>query len=302
MTVIFSDGFETNNYDAWTGTVITSGETIAASSIYAHHGTYSSKSTSNGNATVENAYFYYDADLAEVYVRAYVWIDSHNINAAGDQISIIRIRTGTTLLAHFGIRMTGGVVRWWMQVRNGTAYVDSYSGTPQTGQWYCVEGHWKLHASTGGGELFIDGTSVLSTWVRDTDNYGNLTRIAIGIAETSGTTTAVVYADCAVISDVYIGTESTDKTVVVTNEDLSVDSGFEYDAVTYTATVLDAAAAKLPASFVVNLRLDGTPVVANQALNSGVYSQATGVLTLVWYVPSGYGAETIDLQWSEQTI
>jgi hypothetical protein len=90
--------------------------------------------------------------------------------------------------------------------------------------------------------------------------------------------------------------------VLVTDEDLSVHFGFEWDEVTYTATVLDEDANKLPASFVVNLRLDGVPVVSNQALDSSVYSQSTGLLTLVWYVPSGFGEGTVDLQWAEQEI
>jgi hypothetical protein len=90
--------------------------------------------------------------------------------------------------------------------------------------------------------------------------------------------------------------------VVVTNEDLSVHFGFEWDEVTYTATVLDEDDGKLPASFVVNLRLDGVLVVSDQALDASVYSQSTGLLTLVWYVPSGFGEGTVDLQWLEQVI
>jgi hypothetical protein len=90
--------------------------------------------------------------------------------------------------------------------------------------------------------------------------------------------------------------------VVVTDEDLSIHFGFEWDEVTYTATALDEDGGKLPTSFVVSLRLDGVPVVSDQALDSSVYSQSTGLLTLVWYVPSGFGAATVDLQWSEQVI
>jgi hypothetical protein len=93
-----------------------------------------------------------------------------------------------------------------------------------------------------------------------------------------------------------------DVDVFVTDEDLSVHFGFEWDEITYTATVLDEYGGKLPASFVVSLRLDGVPVVSDQALNAGVYSQSTGLLTLVWYVPSGFGAEIVDLQWSEQVV
>jgi hypothetical protein len=90
--------------------------------------------------------------------------------------------------------------------------------------------------------------------------------------------------------------------VIVTGEDLSIHFGFEWDEVTYTATVLDEYDGKLPASFVVSLRLDGVPVVSDQALNASVYNQSTGLLTLVWYVPSGYGEGTVDLQWSEQVV
>ncbi|MCJ7768723.1 hypothetical protein MUP79_10080 [Candidatus Bathyarchaeota archaeon] len=90
--------------------------------------------------------------------------------------------------------------------------------------------------------------------------------------------------------------------VVITDEDLSVHFGFEWDEITYTATVLDEDGAKLPASFVVNLRLEGVLVVSDQALDSSVYSQSTGLLTLVWHVPSGFGPATVDLQWAQQVI
>jgi len=93
-----------------------------------------------------------------------------------------------------------------------------------------------------------------------------------------------------------------EKDVIVTDEDLSTHFGFEWDEITYTATVLDEDANKLPASFVVSLRLDGVPVVADQVLDASVYSQSTGLLTLVWYVPSGFGEGTVDLQWAEQEI
>lgn len=97
-------------------------------------------------------------------------------------------------------------------------------------------------------------------------------------------------------------TTVTEKAVIVTDEDLNFHFGFEWDEITYTATVLDEDNDKLPASFVMNLRLDGVLVVSDQALDSSVYSQSTGLLTLVWYVPSGFGEGTVDLQWAEQTI
>jgi hypothetical protein len=104
------------------------------------------------------------------------------------------------------------------------------------------------------------------------------------------------------VGNFLIGLETDIKTVVVTDEELSVYFGFPYDPVTYRATVLDAESEKLPASFIVNLQLDGVPVVVDQALTSGVYNQTTGLLTLTWFVPAGFGAATVNLQWTEQTI
>ena len=202
------DDFEDNTYDAWSGTVVTTNETIAVSTEQARSGTHSSKSTSNGSSATENSYFYYTVNLAEFYARVYVYISSHNATANGDLISFIRGRQSTNLLAHFGMRVTSGTLRWWMQCRSGTSYIDNYTASgvaPSTGQWYCVEGYWLKHATAGGTTMWVDGTQILSTMTRDTDNYGNCDRIGFGIAETGGTVTAVVYADDAVVSDTYNG-------------------------------------------------------------------------------------------------
>ena len=55
MTVIFSDGFESGNFSAWTGDVVSSvgGESISIIDTLPHHDTYSFQSTipndTNGN-------------------------------------------------------------------------------------------------------------------------------------------------------------------------------------------------------------------------------------------------------------
>ncbi len=212
--IIFNDGFESGNTSAWTGTTVTTGETAAANSTIKHTGSYSLKCTTNGGGGTENAYvsYVFDVTQAELYLRSYVYIDTNGIDAAGDSIDFMRVRVGTTLLAHFGMRMTSGVVRWWAQCRSGTSYIDTYAtstAAPSTGQWYCIEGHWKNSSTAGGVELYVNGVSVLSTWTRDTDNYGNADRVMFGIAETSGVAASVTFSDCAFISTTYVGPETT---------------------------------------------------------------------------------------------
>lgn len=93
------------------------------------------------------------------------------------------------------------------------------------------------------------------------------------------------------------------RTVVVTNEELDVATGFEGDTFTYTATVLDSTTAKLPATFVADLLISAIKLKDAQAFGAGVYSQSTGLLTLVCTVPAGAsGEQTVKLSWADQII
>jgi len=92
------------------------------------------------------------------------------------------------------------------------------------------------------------------------------------------------------------------RTVNVTAENLSAVSGYEDDIVTYTSTVLDNTAAKLPATFSGTLEINGTELIIAQVFDAAVYSQATGELNLEFTVPAAVGFFTITLDWAEQII
>ena len=92
------------------------------------------------------------------------------------------------------------------------------------------------------------------------------------------------------------------ETVVVTVEALSVASGYKGDSVDYTATVKDSVGNGLPATFVVDLEVNGTKVITGQVLDAAVYDPVTGALSLTWTVPDLTGSFTVKLVWAEQTI
>lgn len=114
--------------------------------------------------------------------------------------------------------------------------------------------------------------------------------MAIGIKYLAGTSTGTPYE-----------TGET-RTVNVTTESVSAVSGYEDDAVTYTATVLDSIAAKLPATFVATLQINGTALITDQVFDVAVYNQTTGLLTLEFTVPSAVGIFSVTLDWAEQII
>ena len=92
------------------------------------------------------------------------------------------------------------------------------------------------------------------------------------------------------------------RTVVVTAEGLDISSGYEGATIIYTATVKDDLAASLPVTFVADLKLNGTELIADQILDAGVYDQGTGLLTLSFVVPAAVGNFDVKLSWDEQII
>ena len=94
-----------------------------------------------------------------------------------------------------------------------------------------------------------------------------------------------------------------EKTVIVSNENVSPDGGFVGDTITYTAIVKDEDGNTLPEEFIVDLLLDSIVLVDNQQFVSAVYDSSTGELTLTFTVPeTSPGTKTVKLKWEEQTI
>ena len=92
------------------------------------------------------------------------------------------------------------------------------------------------------------------------------------------------------------------RTVALANEALDISSGFEGDPIVYTVTIDDNTGVALPASFVVDLKINGTDLIAGQALDVTVYDPVTKLLTLPWAVPAIVGTFTVTLEWAEQVI
>ena len=92
------------------------------------------------------------------------------------------------------------------------------------------------------------------------------------------------------------------RTVDLSGENLSAASGYEGETITYTVTIIDNTTAKLPATFVATLKINGTDLITDQVFDAGVYNQTTGLLTLDFTVPSAVGSFTVSLVWAEQII
>ncbi len=214
MTQLLSATFSAGNLNEFTGSANSTGETVAASTDFAHHDTYSCKSTSNGGGSTEYGYVYYDPASAKttLYARAYFKISTFAPDATGEALTLIRFRNGTTMLAKVGLYYTSSAIRWWLESRNGTSYVDTRTTTFDKGtDWFCLELYWVSDATTGTATMWVDGTQIYSHTDDDTDNYGGVTRVGFGGVEvTNMSTSTLIYCDCCVVDDsTQIGQEST---------------------------------------------------------------------------------------------
>jgi hypothetical protein len=213
---IFTDGFGSGSFSAWTGTDGTSGETETVVNTMAHHAPYSAKFTSNGNLGTESAFCYKTiTPSAELYARGYFRVTTSGIATNWDSFYLMMFRAGESALfnpvAWAGWIMMDGVVRWHLLIRDGTGFVWTEAlstASPALNQWYCVELHWWKHSTQGMAELYVNGRLACSITGKDTTAFGNVERLDFGLPELVNlppSTTA--YCDCVKVARTYVGPE-----------------------------------------------------------------------------------------------
>jgi len=103
--------------------------------------------------------------IDEIYVRFYIFIPTgFNVGTgAGEYVDVAMFNAVLSDEIRFGIYTTsGGVPNSW---RFWVNYTPQYSTTNfSLNSWHRIEIRYYKYASTGGGELWIDGTSVLSDY------------------------------------------------------------------------------------------------------------------------------------------
>ncbi len=148
---IFENGFESGNFDPWTGTITTTGGSLIPSSNPVHSGAYSGQfSVSDGTGT-RRAYAYTNLNsLSEVSSTSYVYIADGLPLANGEALWLVQfVDSGANSLGSFGIRADSSGTHWALQYA-GWPYVVAGASVPAPteGVWYKIEVYF-THAATG---------------------------------------------------------------------------------------------------------------------------------------------------------
>ena len=192
FTVLFSDGFESGNFIAWTGTT----GLPSVQGVVVHHGSFAMASS------VFNDICYKTIIAAgTVYARFYVqW--TVNPIAGSTKLFLTIENNGIGQGIYAGVQDDGGTVKWRLSVNENDFAYHTYlanAPNPTTGIWYCVEVSW-IRNAVGGAKLWIDGVLVLTGGApRDID----VDKVSVGAGDAFGT----IYSDCVVVADAYIGPE-----------------------------------------------------------------------------------------------
>jgi hypothetical protein len=193
FTVLFSDGFETNDLSAWT----TTAGNIATSTLHPNSGTYSAYlDGSGGNWCRETL----GSTYTELHLRAYFYFtvspttgNYSNILSLMDSAGAVKLEGWVYIVggvSHFGIYVNGNIID---------------SGiTVQTGQEYCIE-IAMLNAVSGWGKMWINNVLKCEYDYNTSANNPYKYPVLGAFNRTGDAYTA--YGDSVVVADAYIGPE-----------------------------------------------------------------------------------------------
>ncbi len=224
FTEIFSDGFESGDFSAWTGTYADTGQTLTVSNEHPHHGTYSEKVICTDASL--SAYAYTEWTTVEtVYARFYVYVTEAVLSADTRNLVFAMFHdksysigsTGRAEKLRVGIK--GSTRQWYVTYSDdATAGAGSYTGDAiSLNTWYCVEMmHTHGDGTNGVYRVWVNGTLLVEWTGLDTNDF-KANRLKIGKvggwydANDYGTW----YIDCVVVADTYIGQETAGVTIPI---------------------------------------------------------------------------------------
>jgi flagellin-like protein len=201
-TSIFYSGFESGDFSAWTGK---EGVHQSVQNTVKYTGTYAARFQISGGLSdcyktitpMDNCYF-----------RAYINFASLP-SISGYKVQVIMINVAGNDHSYIGLYVfnDGGTQKWQVYYNpNGAGRVElAATATPAiaVNTWYCVE----IHAKNGAGTAEVNG------WVNET-SVGSANGLTfadqavgptLGLANRFGYATMIMYGDCAVVADAYIG-------------------------------------------------------------------------------------------------
>jgi peptidoglycan/xylan/chitin deacetylase (PgdA/CDA1 family) len=202
-SVLFSDGFESGSFSAWTGTSVTTGETATVVNTLHQSGSYSAHFSTHGGSAVARAYCYENLpNQPQLYALAYVYFNNTISLNTYNNLWLIQFRdSGGSAIASFGMSQSSTSMRW-ATMYGGQTKAFASSG-PTAHVWYAVEAFFTKTASGKALAIYVNGTQVASLSI-NTSGANSIAQARFGIAYCDAGYKYSVYLDTAIIDTKYI--------------------------------------------------------------------------------------------------
>lgn len=211
----FTDGFESADASAWTGTSITGGGAIDYVQDPRFRGSYAANCTNAGsNTTSYPSDFYEDLNASNaVYARGYFYFDTNvfPFEDSSDRITMIMWGlVGSDRVGSAQVENVSGTLKWVARFINAQGYVTLFNSTPTVTEqtWWCIEFYASIDASNGAVGMWVNGTQIIYQTGLNTTRYGNINKVHFGNPWPNMIDhNCSIYVDSCVVSDSYIGVE-----------------------------------------------------------------------------------------------
>ncbi|MHA1829058.1 MAG: hypothetical protein ACTSX6_10485 [Candidatus Heimdallarchaeaceae archaeon] len=203
-TELFSDGFESGDFSAWSSTGGTDTRSVITTDPY--DGSYHMDSDIDGSGTPDNAYAekIFSQSYSIIYGQAYFKISALP-DDSGETYQLIQFRSSIGYIVVGGIKNVDGTnckFRLYVNSGGGTEVIGT--SIVQTNVYYQVEMYIKIDGTNGEAKLWVDGTLECSM-SGDTDDQGNVDRIRVGQIRSTASVAHHIYTDKVTVSDTYVG-------------------------------------------------------------------------------------------------
>jgi hypothetical protein len=198
FTELFSDGFESGDFSAWTNTY-GSPSVVSTQSYQGTYSAYKSASASSHHSVYKDI-----SDQSVLNARMYFRL--HTLPSSSDSIILIVFcpSSSWTNLGMISVRNDAGTYKLKVDSSVGESPTANGEISLSADTWHCIELHETIDTSEGALRGYFDGDEIASVTGVDTGS-GDIGRVATGCRWTTYATE--LWWDCVVVADTYIGQE-----------------------------------------------------------------------------------------------
>ena len=202
---IISDGWESGNESAWTG----SDGTSTASTTRVYDGTYALKCTiASGSNNQWAGDYYLVSGNSTVCIGAWVYFEDAPNTSGEDQFCFFAgDDSGGNALAYAGITNDAGTLKWCVwAIESGTTLTKTLGSNYGGADWYFIE--MDVYRGNGNGYVKLYVNDNLDIERTNIDNDGrnmDYARVGFSYSDAMSAQASDLYIDDAVISTSYIG-------------------------------------------------------------------------------------------------